>query len=83
MRPIFDDYDEFEFNDDPSVARLMREQRRDEVRHAGKKSRGPKDHRDFDDYDDFDDYNDFEDDDSYPDYDEEEFDLYAGIGLEH
>lgn len=83
MRPIFDDYDDFEFDDNPSVARLLREQRREEIRHAGRKPRGPKDYHELDEFDDSGDYDSFDDDDSYSDYDEEEFDLYAGIGLEH
>ena len=88
MRPLFDDFDEFEFDDNPSVARLLREQRLEESRFASRKSQGPKHNRQFDEddsYDEFEDYGDeFDDyDNDYDDYDEREFDSYAGIGIEH
>ncbi len=83
MRPLFDDFDEFDFDDYPSVARLLREQRMEESHFSRTRSLGPRHKRPFDedddDYDDFDDDygdDDFEDDD----YDEREFDSYAGIG---
>jgi hypothetical protein len=90
MRPLFEDFDEFDFDDSPSVARLLREQRLEESRFASRKSQGPKHKRQFDndeDYDDPGDYNDFDDfddyDEDYDDYDEREFDSYAGIGVDH
>jgi hypothetical protein len=90
MRPLFDDFDEFDFDDNPSVARLLRKQRVEESRFASRRSGGPKHKQQFDeddDYDDFEDYNDdledFDDFDSYDDYDEREFDSYAGIGTDH
>ena len=88
MRPLFDDFDEFDFDDNPSVARLLREQRIEDSRFASRKAPGPKHKRQFDEddeYDDFDDYDDdFEDyDNDYDDYDEREFDSYAGVGIEH
>ena len=88
MRLPFDDFDEFDFDDNPSVARLLREQRLEESRFAGRKSHGPKHKKQFDDDADYDDFDDFEDDfddydDEYDDYNEREFDSYAGIGIEH
>jgi hypothetical protein len=91
MRPLFDDLDEFDFDDSPMVARLLREQRREATRRASRRSNGPKHHL----YDDFDedpsDYGGYGDSqaydedssDEYGDYDEQEFDLHAGIGREH
>ena len=87
MRPLFDEFDEFDFDDSPSVARLLREQRLEESRFASRKSHGPKHKGQFDndeEYDDSDDYDgDFDDLDDYDDYDEREFDSYAGIGVGH
>lgn len=87
MRPLFEDFDTFDFDDSPSVARLLREQRLEESRFASRKSHGPKHKRQFDkdEYEDFDDFDDFDDsyDGDFDDYDEREFDAYAGIGVEH
>jgi hypothetical protein len=84
MRPLFDDFDEFDFDDYPSVARLLREQRLEESHFSRVRSHGPKHKRQFDDDDDYDDFedDDYDDDDfgDYDDYDEREFDSYAGIG---
>ena len=97
MRPQFDDFDEFDFDDSHTVARLLREQRRDASRRARRKSSGPKRHRFDDDDDNSRDYGGYGSDGGYQnhretayyecgdydDYDEQEFDLYAGIGREH
>lgn len=90
MRPLFEDFDEFDFDDSPSVARLLREQRLEESRFASRKSHGPKHKRQFDeddeygDFGDSDDYDDYDSyDEDYDDYDEREFDSYAGIGVDH
>jgi hypothetical protein len=86
MRPIFEDFDEFDFDDSPSVARLLREQRLEDSRFASRRYHGPKHKRQFDDdneYDDFGDYDNFDKDyNDYDDYDEREFDSYAGIGID-
>ena len=74
MRPLFEDIDEFDFDDSPHVARLLREQRLEESRYAGRKSAGPKYKRSF---------NNDEDEYDYDDYDEGEFDAYAGVGVDH
>lgn len=90
MRPLFDDFDEFDFDDSPSVARLLREKRREKSRQAIRKFRGPKNRRYYDEpdeeYEDTETSGQFSWSDDYVDYDdynEEEFDLYAGIGREH
>ena len=86
MRPLFEDFDEFEFDDSPTVARLLREYRLEESRFAGRKSHGPKHKRQFNDeeYDEFDRYDDLDDyDEDYDDYDEREFDSYAGIDVDN
>ena len=87
MRPLFEDFDEFDFDESPSVARLLREHRLEESRFASRKSHGPKHKRPFDDdedeYDDFDEYDEYEDYGDYDEYDEREFDSYAGIGVDH
>jgi hypothetical protein len=86
MRPLFEDFDEFDFDDSPSVARLLREQRLEESRFASRRAHGPKHKRHFDDdeYDDFGNYEEYDDyDKDYDDYDEGEFDSYAGIGVDH
>ena len=67
MRPLFDDLDEFDFDDYPAVARLMREQRLADSMFSSRKSAGPKHKRQFDEDDDLDD--DFDDD--YDDYDDD------------
>jgi hypothetical protein len=86
MRPLFEDFDEFDFDDSPTVARLLREQRLEELRFASRKAHGPKHKRQSDnddEYDDFDDDDGFDDLEDYDDYDEREFDSYAGTGIEH
>jgi hypothetical protein len=80
MRPLFDDLDEFDFDDYPAVARLMREQRLSESLFSSRKSSGPKHKRQFDEDDDFDDidddYDDYDDDfdDDFDDYDDRGYD---------
>lgn len=88
MRPPYDDLDGYEFADSLAVRRILREQRREELRFA--KRRGPRDpdesgFRDhkrnhyvdntFDD-----DYEDYED---YDEYNDDEFDSYSGISTDH
>jgi hypothetical protein len=79
----YDDIDEFEFNDNEIVQRMLREQAREERRMASRRRKGPgngrhpEDDLDFDDEDYDDDFDD-DDDDDYDDYDEDEFDEYAG-----
>ena len=80
MRPLFDEFDEFDFDDSPSVARLLREQQLEESRFASRKSHGPRQKGQFDNDEEYDDFDDLDD---YDDYDEREFDSYAGIGVGH
>lgn len=80
MRPLFDDFDEFDFDDSPSVARLLREQLLEESRFASARSRSPKHKRQLDGNDEFDDFDD--DYEDYSDYDALEFDSYADIDIE-
>jgi hypothetical protein len=87
MRPLFDDFDEFDFDDNPAVARLMREQRLEESVFSGRKSQGPKHKRQFDDDDDYgdfdDDYDDYDDFEDYEDEDEREYDSYGRSDRDH
>jgi hypothetical protein len=79
MRPLYDDFDEFDFDDSAAVKQMLREMQREEIRLASRRKRGPgnkqrwkdEDDEDFDDFDDFEDYEDYED------YDGEEFDSYS------
>lgn len=90
MRPLFEELDEFEFEDSPTVARLLREHRREEARHTRRSSAGPKHHRYLDEDDEpnegYGGYGSYHEDSKfsdYDDYDEEEFDLYAGLSRKH
>lgn len=89
MRPFFDDLDEFDFDDSPTVARLLREQRREDARFARRRSLGPKHQKIFDDDEDRSNYENYSEDTSYREYDvydgydEQEFDLYGDVGREH
>jgi len=92
MRPLFDDFDEFDFDDSRTVARLLREQRREDARFARRRLLGPKHQKQFDDDEDYGQsenysentsHRDYDAYDGYDGYDEQEFDLYAGIGRQH
>lgn len=37
MRPVYDDFDDFDFADSPALGRIIREQRREERRYARRK----------------------------------------------
>ena len=85
MRTLFDDSDEFDFDDNPSVARLLRELRLEELRDISRRSHGPKGRR-RDGDDDFradQSYGEYDSYDEYEDYDEQEFDFYAGLARQH
>lgn len=71
----YDDFDDFDFANSAVVSRILREQLREEQRHALRRLHGPRD-RDWDD-----DYDDGDYDD-YDDYDEDEFDDYASARSE-
>ncbi|HNP37202.1 MAG TPA: hypothetical protein PKK10_15235 [Woeseiaceae bacterium] len=77
MRPLFDEFDEFAFDDSAAVNRILREQRKEEHRLASRKPYSPDDDSYFDEMDSFDDYED------YNDYNEDEFDTHSGIEIEN
>lgn len=77
MRPVYDDFDEFDFSDNDLVSRYMREQEREERRMANKRRRGSVGRRHPESFDD--DFNDLESYEEYDEYDEDEFDTYSGI----
>ena len=80
MSTVYDDLDDFEFDDNEIVKRMLREQAREELRIASRRRSGPGNKRRWED--DSDDLNDdeyeYEDyDEDYDGYDEDEFDEYA------
>ncbi len=83
MRPLYDDFDEFDFADNAIVKQMLREQAREQRRLAtrrkhgpgSKRKRGDEDTEDFADYENYEEYNDYDDND-YDDYDPDEFDRY-------
>jgi hypothetical protein len=85
MHMGYDDFDEFEFDDNEVVRRVLREQAREEIRWANRRRKGLADnnrsgHYDYDDSsfkDDLDD--DYEEYGDYEDYDEDEFDNASGV----
>ena len=76
MRPLYDDFDDFDFADSAVMNRFLREQLREERRMAGRRQHGPGHERTFDDYED---YSDVEE---YDEYNDDEFDEYSGIDLD-
>ena len=76
MRPLYDDFDEFDFDDSAAVKQMLREMQREEIRLASRRKGGPGNkHRWTDDDDD--DLDEFEDYEDYEDYDGDEFDSYS------
>ena len=73
MTRIYEDFDEFEFDDSLAVRKMLQEMRRDELRKAIQRKRGYTQHKNWDDFDD----DAYEDYDGYDDYDEEEFDSHS------
>ena len=81
MRPLYDDFEDYELDDSAVMDRFRREQAREQRRLAHRRAYGTAGrHRNNDDYDDFEDYEDYED---FDDYDEDEFDEHAGLGIDH
>lgn len=84
MRPVYDDFDEFDFDDSVAVKQMLREMQREEMRLASRRRRGPggkqrwkdEDNEDFGDFDGYEDYKDYKD---YEDYDDDEFDSYSAL----
>ena len=65
MRPLYDDFDDFEFARSPMQKKMKREQRRQENRYAKRRNpwRRAADYMNPDDFEDFNDY------DRYTEYD--------------
>lgn len=81
MRPWYDDFDEFDFDDSAAVKQMLREIQREEIRLASRRKRGPGNKQrwkeeDDDDFEELEDYEDYED---YDDYDDDEFDSYSAL----
>ncbi len=84
MRSLYDDFDEFEFDDSVVVRQMLKELQREEVRRAVRRKNGPGNKKRWDDEpdDDFGDYESYEEYDEsndYEDYDDDEFDAYSGL----
>ena len=83
MRPLYDDFDDFEFDDVVAVKQMLREMEREEMRLASRRKHGPGKKKRWDDDvdEDFGDSEDFEDYEDYDDYDDNEFDSYSGLDI--
>ena len=82
MRPLYEEFDDFDFGDDDIVAKMMREQEREEYRLASRRrSRPSKRHwlESLEADEDFSDVSSYEESSAYDDYDEDEFDSYADL----
>ena len=80
MRTPYDDVDEFDFADNLYVRRIMREQKREELRLARRRSgRGTGNSERYDDLD----SDDFDDFGNYGDYDADEFDSVSDLAIDH
>ncbi len=73
MRPLHEEFEDFGFEDNSAVRRIIREQRREERHMSSRRFAGPND----------DEWDDFDDDDDYSDYDDDEFDSYSGAEIDH
>lgn len=82
MRPLYDEFDEFEFDDSVAVKQLLREMEREEIRMAGRRKHSPGNKKRWNDEfeDEFPD-DEFEDYEEYDDYDDNEFDSYSGLDI--
>jgi len=83
MRPPYDDFEGFDYADNFAVKKILREQRREERRMSKRRSSGPRDDEFLDDFDDTDSYTRFDDAVDYDDYNEDEFDRYSGLSVDH
>ena len=79
MRPLYEDFDEFDFDDSVAVKQMLREMQREEIRLASRRKRGPSHKQRWkdEDDDDFEESDSYEDYEEYEDYDGEEFDSYS------
>jgi hypothetical protein len=83
MQPLFDDFDDFDsfdFADSAVVRKILQEQFRDEVRYSMRRSHGPDRRRQLGEFDDDEDLDGLDD---YADYDDDEFDRYAGLDFDN
>jgi hypothetical protein len=85
MRPLYDEFEDFDFGDTDVVSKLMREQQREELRLASRRRSRNTKHRwdnafEDEDEDEFSNVSSYEELDIYDDYDEDEFDSYADLG---
>lgn len=82
MRHLYDEFDEIDFSDNDMVARIMREQDREELRLAsrrGRRSAAKRRHEMFEPVEEFSDVESF---DEFDDYDDDEFDSYSDMELD-
>ena len=83
MRPLYDEFEDFDFGDTDVVNKMMREQDREEQRLASRRRSRPAKRRwetALEDEDEFENVTSYEELDIYDDYDEDEFDSYAELG---
>lgn len=82
MRLLYEDFDDFDFDDGATARQILREKHREQRRLASRRAYGPGKKRRQEEYDgDYDDYKSYEDYDEYEDYDDgddDEFDSYSG-----
>jgi len=77
MRPLYDEFDDFDFADSAAVNRALRKQKRARRRLVGRRYAGPEDEDEVENYEDYEDYND------YDDYNDDEFDKYSGVEIDY
>lgn len=83
MRPLYDEFEDFDFGDTDVVNKMMREQEREELRLASRRRSRPTKRQwenTDEDEDEFENVTSYEELDIYDDYDEDEFDSYAELG---
>ena len=82
MRPLYDDFDEFEFDDSAAVKHILRDLQREEIRMASRRRHGPgakKRYSDEFEDDDYGDSEDYEETEDFDDYNDDEFDSYSAL----
>ena len=77
MTRIYDDFDEFEFDDSLAVRKMLQEMRRDELRKAIQRKRGHTQYKRWDNVDDDEESTETIEEDEDLDYDDDEFDSYS------
>ena len=79
MRPLYDDFDEFEFDDSAAVKHILRDLQREEIRMASRRRHGPGTKKRWSDEFEDDDSEDFEEVEDFDDYNDDEFDSYSAL----